>query len=300
MKQKKIESNALIISTIVNAIITLSGMWVYWVTGIQALFLDCVFSLIAFISTLLATTISKTSRRKTVHYPNGLHFLEPLYAILKSLLILFLLAMSIGETSKSAYNYFVYGTGEIMNISPVLPYTVAMVVLCFGLGFFNRHQNKKINDTSTILTAECKGNFIDGLQSLGIGVAVVLLYFVDKEGSLGFLWYTGDFFITLVLVIISIKEPVTVLYHSVKELTNGTTHDKEILSFVNGTIEKSIVPITKKVRCEIIKTGMYIDIRLFLHEEITLEKYMALMQAKKDIYKKINQKYENISISYIL
>lgn len=299
MNQKKIENKALVITSIVNCVIVFAGVWVYCVTDIQALFLDCAFSFVGFLSSILATTISRTSRRKTKSYPNGLHFLEPSYAILKSLLILLLLAVSLVETSKSAYAYFVHGIGNTMNISPVLPYTVIMVILCFGLGYFNRHQNRKINYVSTILTAESKGNFIDGLQSFGIGVAFILLYFVNINGSLGFLWYTGDFFITLVLVAISIKEPITVLSHSIRELTNGTTQNKEILDFVNDAVKISIIPIVKSVQREVVKTGMYIDIKLFLHEEITLEKYMALMQAKKEIYEKITTKYANINISYI-
>lgn len=299
MNQKKIENNALVVSSIVNCIITSAGIWAYLATGIQALFLDCAFSFVGFLSTILATTISKTSRRKTRSYPNGLHFLEPFYAVLKSLLILLLLAVSLRETSKSAYMYFAHGVGNTIDISPVLPYTVIMVILCFGLGCFNRHQNIKINGMSTILAAESKGNFIDGLQSFGIGIAFILLYFIDKNGRLGFLWYTGDFFITVVLVAISIKEPIVILKQSIRELTNGTTQNKDILHFVNNVVKLNINPIIESVQCEVIKTGMYIDVRLFLHEEITLEKYMALMQAKKEIYEKITQEYANISISYI-
>ncbi len=296
--QKKIEKNALIISSIMNFIIALSGICVYLLTGLQALFLDGVFSLIAFISNILATAISKVSRKKTKAYPNGLHFLEPLYAILKSLFILILLGTSLAETSKTAYNYFFYGTGEIMNIGPVLPYSIAMVILCFGLGLFNKYQNKRINNTSTILTAESKGNFVDGIQTLGIGIAAVLLYFVDINGSLGFLWYTGDFFITVVLVIISIKEPVVVLFNSFREFSNGTTNDKDILDFINNTVEDIVHPIIKDIRCEIVKVGMYIDIKIYLNENITQDMYSELMKAKENIYSEVSQKYENINIIY--
>ncbi len=296
--QKKIEKNALIVSFIMNFIIAASGIFVYLLTGLQALFLDGVFSLIAFISNILATVISKVSRRKTKSYPNGLHFLEPFYAILKSLFILLLLGTSLAETSKTAYNYFFYGTGEIMNIGPVLPYSIAMVILCFGLGLFNKYQNKRINNTSTILTAESKGNFVDGIQTLGIGIAAVLLYFIDINGSLGFLWYTGDFFITAVLVIISIKEPITVLINSFREISKGITADKDILSFINGKVEEIVHPITKDICCEIVKVGMYIDIKIYLNENITQDMYSELMKAKENIYSEVSQKYENINIIY--
>lgn len=298
MKQKDIEKNALFVSTITNFIITLAGVWVYWTTGIQALFLDCVFSLIAFVSTIIATFISKKSQTKLKAYPKGLHFLEPLYAILKSLLILSLLSISFIATFQTAYEYFFNGIGDVMNTEPVLPYTFAMVVLCFGLGIYNKRQNSKINNTSTILTAESKGNFIDGLQSLGIGMAVLMLYFVDKQGALGFLWYTGDFFITAILVIISIKEPITVFISSFKELSKGLTNDKQISSYVNGVVNECINTIVKESYCEIIKVGMYIDVKIIIKDDISQDTYNKLKKARGNIYNELIKEYENISISY--
>ena len=298
MIQKNIEKNALLVSSITNFIITLAGIWVYWTTGIQALFLDCVFSLIAFISTVLASVISRISQKKTKSYPNGMHFLEPLYGILKSLLILFLLGMSFVTTFQTAYNYFLFGVGEIMNTAPVLPYTLSMVILCFGLGIYNKKQNNKINNTSTILTAESKGNFIDGLQSFGIGIAVVMLYFIDVQGELGFLWYTGDFFITSVLVIISIKEPISVLLNSFKEISNSITSDKKMFNYINSIVSEYTNTVVKNSYCEIIKTGMFITVRIHLTDKFTNEKYDKLIEIRELIYNEVTAKYENISIDY--
>jgi len=191
-KQKRVEKNALIVSSIVTFIIAGAGLWVFIVTKIQALFVDSIFSLIIFMSSIFAVVISKVSKRKTKAYPNGHYFLEPLYAILKSLFVLTLLLISVVVVSKTAYKYFAYGIGEEMNIAPVLPYTVCMVVLCFGLGIFNKIQNKRINNVSTILTAEYKSNFVDGIMSAGVGVGILLLYIIDIDGALGFLHYTGD------------------------------------------------------------------------------------------------------------
>ncbi len=296
--QKKIEKNALIISSIMNFIIALSGICVYLATGLQALFLDGVFSLIAFFSTILATIISRISKRKTKSYPDGLHFLEPLYAILKSLFILILLGTALVKTAITAYIYFFSGTGEVMNIGPVLPYSVAMVILCFGLGFFNKYQNKRINNTSTILMVESKGNFVDGLQTLGIGIAVILLYFIDINGKLGFLWYTGDFFITAVLVIISVKEPIIVLISSFREISNAITTDKDILNYINDKVGRNLYHITDKFFCEVIKVGMYIEIKIYIKEEITQDMYISLTKAKEEIYTEVREKYENINIDY--
>jgi predicted Co/Zn/Cd cation transporter (cation efflux family) len=66
------------------------NIWVFSVTKIQAIFIDGVFSLIGLISLILAAVLSKESRRKTKSYPDGLVFLEPLYAILVNSFHLFI------------------------------------------------------------------------------------------------------------------------------------------------------------------------------------------------------------------
>lgn len=300
MTQKQIESKTLFISSIMNFIITLAGIWVFVKTGIQALFLDCTFSFIGFISSILATTISKNSYKKTKHHPKGLHFLEPLYAILKAIVILALLVISITESSKTAYQYFVYGIGEKMNIAPILPYSIIMVSLCFGLGLYNSKKNKQLNNRSTILKAESKGNFIDGAQSLGLGIAFGLLNFIDINGSLGFLWYTGDFFITLVLVAISIKQPILILYDSFNELTGGINNDKSINNSIEPKLKEILNNSIENYGYEIIKVGMFIEVKVYINNELLIEDFYKIINIKEKLQNELSNIFENTYIQIIV
>lgn len=119
MTQKAIEKKALIITVIVNTIITGAGIWVFLATKMNALFLDCFFSFAALLSTVFAAIISKISKKKTRHYPDGIYFLEALYAILKSLLTLSLLIVAATSAGISAFDYFSNGKETTMNIAPV-------------------------------------------------------------------------------------------------------------------------------------------------------------------------------------
>lgn len=296
--QKEIERKSLIASSIINFIITGAGIWVLSVTKIQALFVDFFFSLIVFVSSILAIIISKASTKKARSYPDGLHFLEPLYAILKSLLTLALLVISVILVSISAYEYFVCGIGEPMNIRPVLPYSISMMILCFGLSFFNKMQNKKIGYVSTILTAESKSNFIDGLQTVGIGIAVIFLYLIDIDSYLGFLHYVGDFFITVALVLLSLKTPVKVITASFKELSNGTIYDNEIKTNINGIVNVHLNNVSKYSRCDVFKVGMYLKVRIFLTGEVSAELFSKLTQARKGMIKELKMSYENIEVIF--
>ena len=175
---KKVEKNALIVSTVINLIMGIAGITVFFVTGMQALFLDGFFSLIAGFSTILAVIFSKISKKKNSSYPTGMYFLEPFYGVVKSILIFVLLTVSIVESSISAINYFQHGIGETINIPIVLPYTMIMLIMSFSLLIFNKKQNQKIGNTSTMLTAETKSNLVDSLISCGICFLVFVLLFV--------------------------------------------------------------------------------------------------------------------------
>lgn len=121
MTQKQIERKSLIVSCIVNLIMAIGGFWIFSITNIQALFLDCSFSMIASCSCLAALEISKISNKKTKNYPDGLYFLEPLYSIFRTLLTLVLLFSSVARTAKAAWGYFAYGVGTPLMIEPVIP-----------------------------------------------------------------------------------------------------------------------------------------------------------------------------------
>ncbi|MBR4998313.1 MAG: cation transporter, partial [Clostridia bacterium] len=232
MNQKQIEKRSLIVSTIVNFIMGIAGLIVFFVTKMHALFLDGFFSLIAGISTIMAVIFSKASKKKNASYPTGMFFLEPFYGIIKAILMFVLLASSTVETGMSAYQYFKYGIGETIRFSIVIPYTLVMLVMSFGLFIFNKKQNKKIKNASIMLTAESKSNFIDGIISCGISCLILVLLFVDKNGAFAFLHYTGDFFITIFLVVLFIKEPILLFSMSIREISGATVKDKEIKKLV--------------------------------------------------------------------
>lgn len=294
MTQKQREERAVKYIILGNFIATLAGIWVYIATDSQALFLDAFFSAIAMLSSVAAFVISKAGKIQTKHYPDGIHFLEPLYAVLKSLLTLVLLVYSVCSVSSGAWNYWVNGVGEPFTIGPVVPYAFAMVAQCFLAAFLIHRENKKINFTSTILSAESKTCYVDGLQSLGIGIAVCGLYFIDIDGKLGFLHYTGDFFVTVILALFSVKEPIWVLINGFRELTGGTTSDKEMTDAVHAAVLSVCDGEIKICREDVVKTGMYICIRLYPDAADDEQ----ILYAKTKIKEELEKKYENIDIVF--
>ncbi|MDD6847840.1 cation transporter [Bariatricus sp. HCP28S3_E4] len=289
LTQKQIENRALIVTTVVNAIITGAGIWMYFLTDLQMMFLDGFFSLIGLLSALAAVLISKVSKRSTKHYPHGLYFLEPLYAVFKSVLLIIMMVYAVVSSAQIAFNYFIHGEGQIMETAPLPLYGAVMAVLCLGLAFFNRSQYKKTNSTSTMLRAEAQTNLIDGLQSAAIGVAVLILQFIPLESTLGFLHYTGDFFVVTVLCIWSIKEPFVILFSAFRELTGGVTKEKAVCDAVVNATELGEDCFT------VYKIGMKIKVCIPVNE-----KTESHIREKEKMLGTLRQNYESAEIEFVI
>lgn len=289
LTQKQIENRALIVTIIVNVVITGAGIWMYFLTNLQMMFLDGFFSLIGLLSALAAVIISKVSKRTTKYYPHGLYFLEPLYAVFKSALLIVMMVYALISSTQTALEYFLHGEGQIMETAPLPLYGVAMAVLCLGLAFFNRSQYKRTNSTSTILRAEAQTNLIDGLQSAAIGIALLILQFVPLDSTLGFLHYTGDFFVVVALCIWSIKDPFIILFSAFRELTGGVTKEKVVCDKIANAMGLTKDSFT------VYKIGMKIKVCIPVNE-----KTKALINEKDKILEALHQRYENAEIEFVI
>ena len=264
MNPKKIEQKALQIGMIMNLLIGIAGLTVYYLTRIEALFIGAYYTIIALLSGLVAIFISKMSHRTSLTFPNGYFILEPLYALLKSILSLILLTISTVSVARKAYLYFAQGTGEMMEVGPVIPYTILMVIIGLTLSFFFRRQNQKINYTITILLSEAKTTLMDGIISGGVGVAAMLIWMIDKNSPLVFLKYTGDFFITIILVALTIKEPFLVIRKAIVEIMGGVLKDGTLKSKIESCVRSYLAQEKFIKQCNVYKTGMFWHIQVKL------------------------------------
>lgn len=296
MSQKKIERKALITSIIINAIMAIAGIVVFVITKLQALFLDAFFSFIGFTSSIMAFTFSKVSKKKTSSYPTGMYFLEPFYGVLKAIFIFILLISSLTQSAVAAFNYTAHGIGTRINLLPILPYTVIMLGLSLFLYYYNRHQNKKINNISTMLTAESKSNLVDAVISGGIGVLIIFLLLINPNSKLGFFHYTGDFFITSFLVLATVREPIILLSNSVRELSGATVKDKNIKTTIRKIIAKQIRDEELHNKFEVYKIGMHIKVVILLNENIDKE---ILHRLKTESLKEIKEQFDSVTIEYV-
>lgn len=299
MQHKQIERKALGVGIIINILMVVAGAIVFFMTGLKAMFLDTTFTVISVVSGLVATYLSSRTVRTTERFPNGMFALEPIYAICKAIFTLSLLVFSFLDVAQVAWDYFVLGVGERASFGPVVIYQILTVATCFGLLMYYRRQNARIGDSSMMLRAEAQSTLVDGMISFGIGLAAVVLVLLPAGGPLDFLHYTGDFFITTVIVILAVKEPVEVLRDAFVELVGGVHDDDETNTFVEQAVQRHLPANTEYEKTMIFKTGMNYTVDVYLAGTGESIDVADLVECKRSLERELKHRLHIVDVDLV-
>ena len=299
MQHKQIERKALGVGIIINILMAVAGAIVFFMTGLKAMFLDTTFTVISVVSGLVATYLSSRTVRTTERFPNGMFALEPIYAICKAIFTLSLLVFSFLDVAQVAWDYFVLGVGERASFGPVVIYQILTVATCFGLLMYYRRQNARIGDSSMMLRAEAQSTLVDGMISFGIGLAAVVLVLLPAGGPLDFLHYTGDFFITTVIVILAVKEPVEVLRDAFVELVGGVHDDDETNTFVEQAAQRHLPANTEYEKTMIFKTGMNYTVDVYLAGTGESIDVADLVECKRSLERELKRRLHIVDVDLV-
>ena len=299
MQHKQIERKALGVGIIINILMVVAGAIVFFMTGLKAMFLDTTFTVISVVSGLVATYLSSRTVRTTERFPNGMFALEPIYAICKAIFTLSLLVFSFLDVAQVAWDYFVLGVGERASFGPVVIYQILTVATCFGLLMYYRRQNARIGDSSMMLRAEAQSTMVDGMISFGIGLAAVVLVLLPAGGPLDFLHYTGDFFITTVIVILAVKEPVEVLRDAFVELVGGVHDDDETNTFVEQAAQRHLPANTEYEKTMIFKTGMNYTVDVYLAGTGESIDVADLVECKRSLERELKRRLHIVDVDLV-
>ena len=299
MQHKQIERKALGVGIIINILMVVAGAIVFFMTGLKAMFLDTTFTVISVVSGLVATYLSSRTVRTTERFPNGMFALEPIYAICKAIFTLSLLVFSFLDVAQVAWDYFVLGVGERASFGPVVIYQILTVATCFGLLMYYRRQNARIGDSSMMLRAEAQSTLVDGMISFGIGLAAVVLVLLPAGGPLDFLHYTGDFFITTVIVILAVKEPVEVLRDAFVELVGGVHDDDETNTVVEQAAQRHLPANTEYEKTMIFKTGMNYTVDVYLAGTGESIDVADLVECKRSLERELKHRLHIVDVDFV-
>lgn len=298
----KIEIKALWIGFIINLFMGIFGWYMFITTDVDALFLDANFSLISAIGCISAIVISKYSDKETKHFPNGMHFLEPLYATLKAILSLGLIIIAGISAVLKLYDFFFLNKGVMLEIGYIFYYSVLMVILSFLLSLIFYIYNKKINYRSIMLTVESKASFIDGIISLGVGVAILLVTVLPKKGNIIFIYYIADSILTIILIIITLHSPIEGLKDSFIELMNGVIRKKTVKNDIEKIIneKREIYNNIKIEKINIHKMGKKLNIFITLSVLDSNMYIQNIIYFRNELLESLKKDFTNFKLNIII
>ncbi|WP_052431874.1 cation transporter [Flammeovirga pacifica] len=297
---QKIETSTLRIIAVVNLLMAFAGWYTYDVTASEAMLLDGNFSFIAVLVTIAAEFISRSKHQRTATFPFGKYSYEAFFVLFKGFLIL---GIILGATFQNTIKILDYITGEeisIIKTGPIVYYIIGMVILCFGMAFFAKKQNIKMNNQSDILRVEVASLKLDGYLSLFSGAALVAFSFINEGSFFGFLRYTGDAIIVLLMCVMMIKSPLNIIKDAFVELGGGVLQDKNLRNDIEDAVLKIVEEEFSEVSVFVSKTGSNYLVLVYLDDETEKVSIHKVKQLKKEISTTLSGQLDSLSLEFVI
>lgn len=173
-EDRLIERRSLKIGVIASAVMAAAGIGVHVISGSYAVLLDGLYSAVMVGSGLVAARISRNVVRPPDRaYPYGYDGQEALYVLFRSLVLIGVLSFAAVSAFSTIVDYANGSPVVAVRLGPVAFYSLAMVVICWGLAWRHQHDWVMAGRHSQILLTEAKAARVDGLISGLTGLALL-------------------------------------------------------------------------------------------------------------------------------
>ena len=292
------ERKALFAGAFVYLTMGICGWIAYYLSNSDALLLDGNYNLVNGIASFVGYYVVKIRSTRTHTFPFGQFIYEALYSLVKGILVLGILVAALWENSVKIIDYFAKGEVHEINPTPIALYTVAMVLLSFGLAYFYKTQNRKINNESSMLKTDATTATIDGLLSGFAGGGLLLFLFIgSKVESLAFLQSIGDSIIVLCFVLFALKEPFHIIRANFLELAGGRLQSKTQHEEITRILEEGVGDQLEVADTYISKTGSMYLVVAYVQGSVVTTDY--LRERRGELMQKLQALFSNVNVELI-
>ncbi len=205
------EKKALQISIIINFLLSGIAFYYGYLTKSEAILLDGYYSIAGFLLAVISIWVLKiVNKPETKSFNFGYSSIEPLFNLIKGLLILIVIIVS----AFNAFTDIVQG-GFLPDFSNSILYFLISTISCLLMTVYFYVLQKKLN--TSILNLEYKNWLIDTLISASVGFTFVISWMLEGTFMNEYLVYT-DAFATLLIILIVIKLPLQTIYSGIREI----------------------------------------------------------------------------------
>ena len=291
----KHENSILKVSVFTNLLLALIAVYYGFKTGSEAIKLDGYYSFAGFLLALISLwVVNKVMKPEPSNFNFGYSLIEPLFNLVKGLMIL----VVVSSSYVNAINTLFHG-GNTPAFKESIVYFFISTISCLILSVLFYRKNKTA--PSPIIHVEYKNWLIDTVISASIGVAFITSYFLQQTSFDSWIKYT-DPIVTLIIVAIIIKLPLTTIYISLKEILL-TAPDKSIVKQIDLSIQQILSEYDyQNFNFKATKTGR--EIYILVHIQVINQSTpLYLMNTQDEVREKIEDTlvklYNNVKIDII-
>lgn len=203
-----IERRSLTASKWANLFMAGAGVGAGLMANADALLLDGVFSGLNVLMAIAAARVAlSASRPPDASRPFGYEIDESVFVMFRGLMLLGIVGMALISALKRIGAYWLTGEATPVVMGWITAYVGLMILVCAGLYLYHRRNWLRTDRTSVLLRTECKAALVDGLLSLGAGVAFVAIGLL-KGTALEPLVPISDSIVVVVLCLAILPQPI--------------------------------------------------------------------------------------------
>ncbi|MCV6586452.1 MAG: cation transporter [Marinibacterium sp.] len=223
-----IEQNSLIMAKWANLMMAIAGLTAGFLANADALLLDGLFSGLNFLSAIAAARVAVSVRRRPdASRPFGYEVDESMFVMFRSLLLIGVVSMAFVSAVSRVIVYLHTGEATPVSLGWISGYVGLMMVVCFALYLYHRHNWRLTGRKSAILRAEARAALVDGVMSAGAGAAFLLIAML-QGGPLDAIVPVSDAIIVIVLCLAMIPQPVRMFRAALQDVVGVAVPAQEL------------------------------------------------------------------------
>ena len=227
-RHRLIEQRSLRIGVLASAVMAVAGLWVHVLSGSYALLLDGLYSAVMVGSGLVAARISRNVVRPPDRaYPYGYDGQEALYVLFRSLVLIGVLTFAAAAGLGTVIDYAKGQSIPAVSLGPVALYSIAMVVICWGLAWCHHYDWKRTGAQSQLLLTEARAARVDGLISGLTGLALLSTPLL-QDTPLAVLTPISDSLLVLVVSAVVLREPLQAFLTALSQAAGASAESDTI------------------------------------------------------------------------
>ena len=294
MSNRQLEQLALQLSTWGALGMAVLGITFGLLTPSEAIMLDGFFNLISFVMAGVSLWVSWLLRQPDSEYFQfGYASFEPLVNLIKGLLVAILSLYALF----SALDALLHG-GRSLDAGVAIKYAAIAASGCLVIALIQTAIAKKTG--SPMVKVDSKNWFVNGVISLSVGIAFLIVAFIKGTPWSGFVPYADPIIVTALTVITS-PIPILIVIESLKQLLLGAPK-----SSIRRRIEELFEAAAEDFPCEqhwlrITQVGrsLYLHIYWLLPEAFELTSAKQLDRIRQKITAVLQQEYADLNIDII-